>query len=462
MAKRYLSLEEAAKVLGMPESELSQLREKGDIRAFADRGTWKFREDEVQELMRKREADSGSDVGLSGDLDSALFLSDDLGSSEEIRLSESSSGDQPTVVRKSAADSGSDSDVRLVLDESLMATDGSSQELALARDKESDSDVRLAPDSGAMSHSDVMVLGDSASDVKTPGSSVTLPGTRKGDSGSDSDVTLVKPKKGNVADDESITLAEVSGHSDSDSGISLETGTGSSVLLDEEGITIDTDSGIALASPTDSGIALEGKPGKKKAPPAGTIPMIPAMGSPGGLADTSLEVPLLNKEDSGFEFASNALDDDSSTNVSTLDSDSVEIPVKGARGAKPASEAELTDSIFEPEAEEDVFAEDDDLQVADDIVGEDDEVFGADDADFDEGLQAGHSHAEIELPMSRMAAPVEVEWGAGVFVGTLLASLLLLVNGWVLFDLAQAMHSSSELSGPTGALLSTFKGMFGS
>ena len=38
--KKYLSLEEAAKLLKLQPEELIRLREKGDVRGFADRGTW--------------------------------------------------------------------------------------------------------------------------------------------------------------------------------------------------------------------------------------------------------------------------------------------------------------------------------------------------------------------------------------------------------------------------------------
>ena len=40
MAKKYLSIEEAAGQLGMTVEQLQRFREKGDIRGFADRGSW--------------------------------------------------------------------------------------------------------------------------------------------------------------------------------------------------------------------------------------------------------------------------------------------------------------------------------------------------------------------------------------------------------------------------------------
>src|SRR4029078_6731272 len=65
MAKKYLSIEEAAAQIGVDATELNRLREKGMIRAFADRGTWKFKEEDVEKLLRSREADSSPDVTIN-------------------------------------------------------------------------------------------------------------------------------------------------------------------------------------------------------------------------------------------------------------------------------------------------------------------------------------------------------------------------------------------------------------
>ena len=46
--KKYLSLEEAAQQLGMRNDELNKMREQGQIRGFADRGTWKFKVEDVE------------------------------------------------------------------------------------------------------------------------------------------------------------------------------------------------------------------------------------------------------------------------------------------------------------------------------------------------------------------------------------------------------------------------------
>ena len=65
--KKYLTLEEAARQLGMAPDELVRLRERGEIRGFADRGTWKFRSEDVEEFARSRDADSSPEVPIIDD-----------------------------------------------------------------------------------------------------------------------------------------------------------------------------------------------------------------------------------------------------------------------------------------------------------------------------------------------------------------------------------------------------------
>lgn len=99
-AKKYLTLEETADLLGVSTKDLISLRERGQIRGFADRGTWKFKSEDVEEYQRRRQADSNPDVPMLGD---------DV-------------GDQPTIIRRSVLDEDdsprgtSDSDVRLIID----------------------------------------------------------------------------------------------------------------------------------------------------------------------------------------------------------------------------------------------------------------------------------------------------------------------------------------------------------
>lgn len=248
-AKKYLSLEEAAADLGISTKELIGLRERGEIRGFADRGTWKFKGEDVEEFGRRRQADSDPDVPM---------------------LSDDGLGEQPTVIRRSALDEddvprgASDSDVRLIVDPSMKSGKGP---------MDTDSDVRLL-DSGAMkrrkgSDSDVKIVGgvaDSDSDVRLADSAML----RAKGKGSDSDVLLVGRGKAGKSPEESDSDVKLlpSGKGQATeadmSVLSLPMGPGSVlsddddlVLDDESGLTLKAASGISLERLIDSGISLE-------------------------------------------------------------------------------------------------------------------------------------------------------------------------------------------------------------
>lgn len=53
MVQGYYTLEEAASILGLGAEKLSQMAQKREIRAFADRGTWRFRTQDVEEMARR-------------------------------------------------------------------------------------------------------------------------------------------------------------------------------------------------------------------------------------------------------------------------------------------------------------------------------------------------------------------------------------------------------------------------
>ena len=74
--KRYLNIDEAAAKLGISKVELNRLRSKGDIRGFADRGTFKFKEEDLDELSRRLQLSSDPDVQMVGEDDGSV-LDDD-------------------------------------------------------------------------------------------------------------------------------------------------------------------------------------------------------------------------------------------------------------------------------------------------------------------------------------------------------------------------------------------------
>lgn len=64
MVQGYYTLQEAAQFLAMSPEELKQMAQKNQIRSFQDRGTWRFRVQDIQELARQRGASSDMELVL--------------------------------------------------------------------------------------------------------------------------------------------------------------------------------------------------------------------------------------------------------------------------------------------------------------------------------------------------------------------------------------------------------------
>jgi excisionase family DNA binding protein len=356
--KKYLTLEEASRQLGMAPDELVRLRERGEIRGFADRGTWKFRSEDVEEFARSRDADSSPEVpiiddkasskpsaaGDSGmrkgsgsgrfnktsDSDVRLLLDETLvpgskDSDPEVVLSQLGSSDSDVRLTDDVGglvDSSSDSDVKLISTSSDMllpsdegSSDGSDSDVKLIA-ADSDSDVRLAkPASDPQppgSDSDVRLVG--TDDLATLSSESDLRLTDKGSSsdlvGSGTDLSgssVSKTKSGSSTS--SVNLSDSSSDESSvllgqDSGIALDTGSGMKV-----GGGSSADSGITLQSLADSGISLEKVDSG--------ISLAGPMDS--GIAlDADSGIALEKDEDSGIALSADSgirLDTDSGTKV---------------------------------------------------------------------------------------------------------------------------------------------------
>lgn len=306
--KKYMSLEEVAEFLNLETGQINSLRESGELRGFADRGTWKFKRDNVEEYGRSMQADSSPDIPLMSPNDSAVLGDDD----DQL-------GDQPTEIRKSDSkllESPSDSDVRLILDDSLIEKGESDPEISQYSDEglvpwgDSDSDVQLIGDSSTLDKgrdSDVKLVSDSVSESNSDSDVQLFVDELEDDSESDvqivsddseSDVKLAPPSDVDLFSDEEdsdsdvqlIGTAEVSSDSDvklvsntdsdfelgSDSDVrligSLDTEAeldfeidAASVFSDDSGVDVlgeavldsGPDSGIALDSLVESGISLE-------------------------------------------------------------------------------------------------------------------------------------------------------------------------------------------------------------
>lgn len=472
MSKKYLSLEEAAARVGVETAELNRMREKGMIRAFADRGTWKFKEEDVENLARNREFDSDPDLSLAPD-ESRLGMPTGDSSGDLIFSDDDILGQQPTIISKGkSSDDSSDSDVRLLFEDMPTKAKGGQGKEAKSGDSDSDvklagsgssgeinrgsdSDVRLVTDEAprvkAGSDSDVrLVSSDSSSDMKIPqiDLSTDMPVVVRDDSGS------------SVLDDDGISLAgDSAAPLGGDSGISLERPNDSGISLSEESsIILSGDSGISLA-PDDDGISVADTPVLKSTPPAKSPPAAkgktpPAKAKP-PIDDDDLggTIPLLDNED--------LLETDDA--VPVLGGSSDEIDTGSSTGTSVITLDDDDDYATSGETRAMLEEAVDDEEVVDELIGEDDEiaedVFGAEDTDFDDGLESGESSAEFAAP--RMAAAVEQDWGTGTLVTLVASTVAMVLCGILMFDMVRNLwHTDVNSRNPIASmLLDLFKGM---
>ena len=513
--KKYLSLDEAAQQLGLRNDELNRLREKGSVRGFADRGTWKFKVEDIEELARSRQADSDPELPMytgSESHDSSTILGNPdsafaLGGESAMVLDDNDDAEDPTVIRKSRDPlSSSDSDVRLVFDEPMVIGPTESGPMKFM---DSDSDVRLVgnllPESD--SDSDVQLVGDldSDSDVKLVGeetiSDVIL--SRKASSqkgsdseirllphGSDSDIKIVGHDQGSDSD------VQLLGSADSSIALDFETddSESASVLSEESWIALGGDSAMMLA--TESGFTLEGPSDSALSMSAESDEGITlafdtddhdsgislSMGDSGislesvGDSGISLEdgrnfggtIPMMdiakdldNVPETKFEIP--AMRDDSHFELKIdRDEDSSNESTQ-VLNLQDSGEATLDDAVFDVDGDDsNMSGDDDDLEVSDDAFADDDddvedmEVFGADDDAF-----AGDDGGGAARPLAgRMGVAYEHEYDMTT-VGLLCVSTVMLsLCMFLMFDLVKTMWVSQPGTPVASALLESLGGMF--
>ena len=402
MAKKYLSLKKAAELLGIQNSELVRLREKGQIRGFADRGTWKFNLDDLEEFNRRQQADSDPDVPILADSD--VDLSEDSSSVLSSDEDEEGAGEGSTSIRSDLhleqvdddLIGASDSDVRLILDEDLVADAGNS-----------DSDVKL-------DESGISLAAESGVSLQAP---------------DDSGISLEQPESGRplAKDDSGLSLAG------EDSGLTLA----------------EADSGLSLEdAAADSGIALEGGTDETEL----DVPAVDSQESEFelGLDDAGLDsfsdpsVLLFDDEDDADGVPPTAVqktadaDDESFDLEETTEEDFLESP-------------EFDDEL---EVTDDVVGEDDELDELD--------VFDADDEVFEQALETGESHADFITPgTGRISASVEADWGTPMFVGLACSTVLMTLCSIMMFDLVRSMWGWHDPNPLSNGLVEVFSSLFG-
>ena len=85
MARKFVDLEEAAKMLGVSSETLNEMRERQKIYGYRDGGNWKFKPEDIEKLIAEREAaeQEGEFAELDEDPDSILLSEVELGQSDE-------------------------------------------------------------------------------------------------------------------------------------------------------------------------------------------------------------------------------------------------------------------------------------------------------------------------------------------------------------------------------------------
>ncbi len=264
MAQQYYTLEEAAKVLQMPADELREMAKKKEIRAFQDRGNWRFRAQDIDEEARKRGIGSEPELQLgdaakqkqkAGDDPLAVDfnLDDDavpLGKDKEVRSTKSGPRSPSPKPGARSPKPGSDSDVRLVMEGNL--------------DFQIDSDVKVEP-SGPKG---------SGAGPKSSGSGPKSSGARKSKVVADSGVRMVdKPSDSDVKvipDESESAIARKQGKKPSDSDIRLDKASGKKPGSDAGIITEEIDLDAEEAR-----LASQGKAPPKPKPLTKAAPQLP-------------------------------------------------------------------------------------------------------------------------------------------------------------------------------------------
>ncbi|MDR1486024.1 MAG: helix-turn-helix domain-containing protein [Planctomycetaceae bacterium] len=246
MSSEYYTLERAAEVLGLPTAEVNRLREKGNLRAFRDGSSWKFRKVEIDdmlaEIIKSRnkqqniadDHDDHTEQDAIGDDDFELLSGDELvelPSEEDVKNMDAFDSamengieiedeliDVPTTQDEVASDVKSD---LTEADKNIAQSSVKSVDLIVESDKESDDGLTFSlsqnnDEEFSLADDDLVLVDDQlASDSLVP----VAAGGNDPAQPKDDDLVFADDELSLAADDgltleDDLTLAE-----DSDSGI---------------------------------------------------------------------------------------------------------------------------------------------------------------------------------------------------------------------------------------------------
>jgi excisionase family DNA binding protein len=292
----YVSLDEAAKILGISTDELVEMRSSGEIFGYRDGASWKFKQEEIDRVQAEREDllsndDSDDDIAL----DSDLRIADDNSPGSDVALVPDPSSDSGVkLVNRSSKDN--DNKDAGSSDLKLQAAEGSDVELG--------SDLML--DDAGSSGLDLASKGkkqsiENAAGSNVLGSDLGIPGGSKASKGS-----------GSLGGE-----LELAGDDEDDL-----------VLGSDSAIGLGSESGINLMSPSDSGLSLEDEPldlagtGISGLDLGAELAADPSTGSKSSVSNVSGIGASLVDQDEEFQLTpSNSveIDDDSGSQVIELE-----------------------------------------------------------------------------------------------------------------------------------------------
>ena len=213
----YLSLEEAAKKLGIPAATLIDLRSQGQVRGFRDGSSWKFPENEIDRLKDELPNMSGLGSGIlaadaggssAGSVIGGDGAADASGSGSDLELGEEGGSTGGSDVNLVPSGDGTGSDVKVVAGDSGSGLAIDLDELELAGSA-------ISHDSGELNLASGEQQDASSSPTPGPGSEINL-GDDSGELDLMGDAATPDPASGSG---DSIDLSAVSG---GDSPSSLE------------------------------------------------------------------------------------------------------------------------------------------------------------------------------------------------------------------------------------------------
>jgi excisionase family DNA binding protein len=236
----YVSIEQAAKILGISNEELVEMRSRGEIFGYRDGTSWKFKEEEIERVQAELQGDA---------LDEEAGGSSILVSERQVGPSGSKTGS--TIGKDpNSSEIGIGSDLKLMGDDSRVGSD-----VKLVADPKSGSGVRLVQQPAANSDLNLANEIKQGSDLDL-GSDLKLIDDDAVSSG-------VKPSSGSGVLDSKVKMGPGSSPIGSGLGSELELSEDDEddlVLGSDSGVGLASESGINLMSPSDSGLSLEDEP----------------------------------------------------------------------------------------------------------------------------------------------------------------------------------------------------------